>query len=83
MRESSGADDSDSNLVKVQPALTCGAWMTISKLWRVLSRTLKRGGSVDKVVLMRKYCDVCDRVYETVGADEIGDGELEEGTSYY
>ncbi|PIL26579.1 hypothetical protein GSI_12337 [Ganoderma sinense ZZ0214-1] len=89
-RDGAGADDSDSSSAEDEDSvLPCdegsagGAQTTMSRLWRVLEHTLQPGGSVDEVVWMDKYCGACDRVYESVDADEIGDEELEEGTSYY
>ncbi|KAM5539564.1 hypothetical protein V8D89_006673 [Ganoderma adspersum] len=53
------------------------------RLWRDLAATLKPDGSVEEVVWMKQNCGACDEVYETVDADEFGDGELGEGITYY
>ena len=84
---SSSSEDEDDD--EDQPALSHDAQSTQStepgalRLWRDLEAALKPGGSVEEVVLTEKCCGACDEVYETVGTDEFGDGELSEGVAYY
>ena len=80
---SSSSEDDDGHTLSDNAQSARGAESGALRLWRDVAATLKSDGSVEEVVWMKQNCGACDEVYETVDADEFGDGELGEGITYY